>query len=591
MVEQLTPLDTQFLGRDSQVLVTGALILEQPTRGERLTHARVVERVTSALGHSSRPRQRVAPSPLGVGPPIWDDDPDFDARRHVRRVEIDHPLSVEEYQGVAADLLRDPFDLDHPPWRLDVVEELDGDRVGIVAAGHHVLGDAQGVFGFMVMLLLDLDPDAPLADITPWSPQPVSAREVVEDRVRDAVAGAREAVASARIPSLDALGRRVREVAGALRLGWRLQHDPGRRAPFNVQVASHPRVRFYSQDQSEVRRLGRALTRATINDVLLASTAAGLRSWLAPKGDEELFDYRAFVPVRRELSAVEEGIGSPTTDTTAIVVPLPVTSPRPLAQIHQVFEATATAKGRGDARHYDTLRDLVFRFSILPGVRRSMSNLLNAPELYNLILSNFPGPPVPLYVRGAELVEFYPMLSCADEDTVRITITSIRGRLSWGIVSDWGDGPDLDRFVAGLDAWYEELRESVHTLEVVQSVPAFAALDPADVERIVAACGRRMVRPGDVVVQQGDIGTEFFVIAAGTFEVTVDGVYTREMHLDDSFGEIALVRDEPRTATVRARTDGCVYVIPRDVYVPVVTGDARASRLTEAVIARRAGSA
>jgi CRP-like cAMP-binding protein len=124
----------------------------------------------------------------------------------------------------------------------------------------------------------------------------------------------------------------------------------------------------------------------------------------------------------------------------------------------------------------------------------------------------------------------------------------------------------------------------------LRSGPIFAPLPPAIVEHLALSLEPVAVSAGTEIIRQGESGDRFYLVADGELAVSMDGRETARLGSGDSFGEIALLRDVPRTATVSAKTDALVYGLDRDEFIAAVTGHAESADAADAVIARRLGT-
>ncbi|HET8617971.1 MAG TPA: wax ester/triacylglycerol synthase domain-containing protein, partial [Acidimicrobiales bacterium] len=290
--DRLTALDASFVWfeRPGIPLHVGGVAtfeagpLTDPSGRLRLDDIR--DQVSARLDALPRMRRRLAAVPLDVDRPYWVDDPGFDIARHVREVRLPPPGDEDALRSLAGDLLSQVLPRDRPLWDLVFVTGLDRGRVGLVERVHHALVD--GVSGVeLATLLLDLEPDAPPAHGSAWAPGPAPDGDaLLAASVRRGLAAplrAAGAVAAlARHPT--GAARAARTVAGGL---IPLVHDGllAPRSSLNAPLAGARRLGWVRATVDDARRAGRPAN-ATLNDVVLAAVAGGLRHLALERGEQ-----------------------------------------------------------------------------------------------------------------------------------------------------------------------------------------------------------------------------------------------------------------------------------------------------------------
>ena len=452
--DRLTALDASFLWLEhpGAPIHVGAVATFEAAplldaRG-RLRLADIRGRVAARLDPLPRLRRRLAEVPFELGRPCWVDDPDFDVARHVRADALPPPGDEATLRRVAGDLQSQVLPRDRPLWDLVFLTGLDGGRVGLVERVHHALVD--GVSGVdLATILLDLEPDAPASRPAPWSPGPppdgpalvaTSLAELAEapGRAAQALAGA------ARHPA--GVVRGIRTVAGGL--GSALVD--GALAPtssLNGALEGGRRLAWVRAEVEDLRTAGRAAG-ATLNDVVLAAVAGGLRWLLLGRGEPLPADaeLKVLVPVSLRRADEHGRLGN---RVGAVFVPLPVGIGDPRRRLDAVAAATRRRKSRPEAEA--TALVLGAADALPPVAARWLSGAVTHQRLVNLVVTNVPGPPVPLYAAGARLLEAFPVVPLGANLTVGVAVLSYDGALTITLTADDRACPDVDELAAGIE--------------------------------------------------------------------------------------------------------------------------------------------
>lgn len=453
-VDRLTTLDTSFLWLerpDAPIHVGAVAVFEArpllDDRGElRLDDLRA--RVLARLDRLPRLRRRLAPVPLDLDRPAWVDDPDFDVADHVRAVRLPPPGDDEQFRRLAERLHSESLPRDRPLWDLHVVTGLAGDRVGLVERVHHALVD--GVGGVeLATLLLDLTPDAPAPSPppTPWRPA------APPDGLALAAAGAVGAVTAplrvARTVARAAVrpDRAVRTALTTVRGLASLAAD-GLLAPrtsINAPIRGRRHLEWlrvpFGGVRSAARRAG-----GTVNDVVLAAVAGGLRALLAHRGEPLPGDrvVKVLVPVSRRKDGSAGSLGN---EVSAIDAPLPVGIGDPDERLRTVV---ATMRRLKSAPQAEALETLLRGTDALPApLARAIARAVERQPFVNMVVTNVPGPPFPLYVAGARMLEAYPVVPLGANLTIGVAVLSYDGALSLTTTADTEACPDAHMFVDG----------------------------------------------------------------------------------------------------------------------------------------------
>lgn len=461
----LSPLDAAFLHLESprtpmhygSVGIFDGGPLTGPGGVLRLGELRAV--IESRLAAVPKLRQRVRPGLFAEAPPVWVDDDSFAIENHVRQAAACAPGGEEELLAVVDDLMATPLDRERPLWELWFVGGLHGGRVALVEKIHHALAD--GLSGVEVAsVLLDLQGRPPQLPPAPpsWSPAPPEGPVGVLRRDLNRLAAlpaqaAAAAVHAARHPT------RWATRAGALASGI-TTFAPTRllapRSTLNTRIGAGRRIVFVRQPLQELQAVQQAFG-VTVNDILLTAVTGGIREVLLERG-EQLDDREVQVLVPVGVSHEEQGtLGN---KVSALVVRLPIGVEGSAKRLRQVAAEVADHKRRHQAAVPALLLDLA---RPLPQVAiAGIAQLVQHQPLVNLVVTNVPGPPVPLYAMGARMLEAFPIVPLAGNLSVGVAALSYAGTLGLGLSAARDQFPELPLFAEGIT---EELAALVAATE------------------------------------------------------------------------------------------------------------------------------
>jgi diacylglycerol O-acyltransferase / wax synthase len=419
--------------------------------GERREHLfeALREHIVSRLARAPRYRQKLAAVPLDFHNPVWVDDDAFDPERHVLRTPAtDLDQAVEAVMSV-------PLERDRPLWELWIADRLQDGRIGLIGKAHHCMVDGLAAVE-LGTLLLDPTPEAPVAGSDDWVPSPRPGRlelmaRALADRAREQAALATRPLGLVRSPRrvLEAAagaGRAARTLAGSA-----LPLAPA--SPLNAPTSPLRRLvrrRRPLEDLREVKeRFG-----TTVNDVLLAACAGGLRRFAAEHGEEPTA-LKAMVPVNVRGDDDGDGLGN---RISFMFVELPCDREDPVERLECVARETGRRKRAGEPEDSDAALQAVAHAP--RPLQRLVSHVVASPRMFNLVISNIPGPRIPLYMRGCRLEEAFPVVPLADGHAVSIGMTTVREDACLGIYADRKAVPDAERLADHIDACLDELVEA-----------------------------------------------------------------------------------------------------------------------------------
>jgi WS/DGAT/MGAT family acyltransferase len=395
------------------------------------------------LGLVPRLRQRVLCPRVGQGLPLWVDDPAFDLANHVRVVQVPAPGRERELLGLCDELCLRLLDRARPLWELWLVRGLANGRVGLVLKLHHSLADGLAAVQIAGVLLDGtVNGGGPAAS---WLPrQAPSGWALAADNLRGR--GATLAAVLARLRHPRELAARAVVVAGGARMaaGGRRHR---RRSLLRRPVGGRRRLAVVRARLAVVKAVAHGHA-ATVNDVLLAAVAGGLRSLLVTRGvPVDGLIVSASVPVSLRAQADTAALGN---KVGLMVVPLPVGEPDPVQRLRHITGATTERKHRPEV--VASLRP-VGSLTIL----RALNRYSRHQRIVDVFVTNVAGPQLPLYLLGARLLEAFPVVQVAGNVPLSVAVLSYDGRLNIGIQSDPDGCPDLEVFADGLRRSLEEL--------------------------------------------------------------------------------------------------------------------------------------
>jgi WS/DGAT/MGAT family acyltransferase len=456
MGEQLTPLDAVFLeleeGDESAHMHVGWAMLFAPLPGggaPSLAQVRVL--LDERLGLLPRFRHRLSSPRTGrFSWPSWEPDPAFDVANHVRRAALPAPGGEAELLEWLGDFYSHRLDRNRPLWETVLIDGFADGGWAMATKVHHSLVD--GVSGNSVTtVILDAEPE-PL----PGSQGVLAALAGADGEAAGAhgrlgkLAGAaRSGVDAALHPRrLGSLLVRSREIAGVLVD----ELVPAPHTSLNVSIGGSRRLATVYAPLADLKRAKNELG-GTVNDVALAATAGGLRRLLEHRGEPLAGDcLRAMVPVSVRQASERLALGN---RVSSLFVDLPVAEPDPLLRYRKTVGASQELKASGQARGGETVMALAG--AAPPLVHGAVARLLFAPRLFNLTITNVPGPQMTLYALGAPLRRVIPLVPIFAGHAVGVAVISYDGEVSFGINADRVEVPDIDVLRDGIEESLDEL--------------------------------------------------------------------------------------------------------------------------------------
>jgi diacylglycerol O-acyltransferase len=467
--DRLTGLDTSFLHLEdasSHMHVASVMLFE----GSPPPYDELLEAIERRLHLVPRYRQRLAFVPLGQGRPKWVDDPHLNLRYHVRATALPAPGDEDQLKELAGRVFAQQLDRDKPLWEVWLVDGVEGDRFALLSKTHHALVD--GISGVdIISVLFDTSPE-PAAPADPgdrWLPRPLPTRaqllaEALLERGTIPAEVSRSVRAVFRGPRRILAGARDAAV-GVGAMAW-AGLNPAPSSPYNQSIGPHRRFTWVRADLDEVKAIKNALG-GTVNDVVLATVAGALGKHLRRRGqDTDGLELKAMIPVSVRADVERGALGN---RVAAMMAPLPVWCQDPVARLDIVREELKDLKSGGQAVGAQVLTELT-GFAP-PTVMGQAARLVSHQRMFNLVVTNVPGPQFPLYLAGRRMLDPFPMVPLAKNQALGIALLSYAGKINFGLVGDWDLMWDLDEFA-------DDLRESLEELADAAGVELAASEEP-----------------------------------------------------------------------------------------------------------------
>lgn len=472
MPDRLSVLDASFLYLEDYTTpmhVGGVAVFRRPRSGFDYDH--VLSLIERRLALVPRYRQKVVQVPVMLARPVWVDDQDFDITYHVRRSALPKPGRDEQLYELAARLLSRKLDHTRPLWEMYLVEGLSRNRVAVITKTHQAMVDGTGAID-IAQVMLDPTPTPRTSETEDlWMPRPEpTMSELVLEAVTDAVQRPGEIVENVRSAAVDvsATARKLGNAVGGLASAVRAAALPSRGGPLNMPTSTQRRFAVAKAKLDDFRAVRRAYG-CTINDVVLAVVAGALRSWLLSRGEavSSSTTLRAMAPVSISTAPehpVEEFPDTSSVPAAAIgnrvasyLVDLPVGEPNPTVRLHHVSHAMRAHAESGQSVAADALIRLSgFAPPTLHALGARVANSFS-DRLFNVLVTNVPGPQVPLYIAGAKMVEMYPVVPLAKNQALSIGVTSYDGGLYFGLNGDRDAMSDVDVLATMIGESAEEM--------------------------------------------------------------------------------------------------------------------------------------
>jgi diacylglycerol O-acyltransferase len=465
--DRLSSVDASFLAQERQVshMHVGAVIIFE---GPPLSREEFLEGIESRLHLVPRYRQKLAFPRFEMGRPFWVDDPSFNIDYHVRHTALPSPGSLEQLRQLAGRIFSQRLDRSKPLWENWLVQGLEGNRFALISKTHHALVD--GISGVdLAGVLFDLSPVP--REVPPpeeeWTahPEPSQAEliaEGVKGVIRTPVDLAGQALGALQRPERT-VGRAREAVEGLGEVVW-AGLNPAPDTPLNVPIGPHRRIMWTSSDLDDFKLIKNRFG-GTVNDVVLTVVSGALRRFLRSRGVRtEGLELRALVPVSIRAEGAEGELGN---QIAAMRGPLPVYCDDPVECLQIVRRTMGDLKQSKQALGAEVIAGLT---EFAPPTLLAQASRLNfSTRLFNLIVTNVPGPQFPLYVHGREMLELIPVAFLPEDHALAIAIMSYNGGVRFGLLADYDAMPDVDFVAQAIADVLSELRERAREAEPAEA--------------------------------------------------------------------------------------------------------------------------
>ncbi len=462
--ERLSAQDTSFLVFESDNAFThgaGTAIYDLgplATPGGGIDIATIRRSVESLLHQVPRFRQRLEWIPVEQHP-VWVDDPAFDLDYHLRHTRLPQPGGEQELKELSARILANRMDLTKPLWEMWIVEGLEGNRWGMIQKIHHCMIDGKSGVD-LAQLMLSPDPNTEIPEPSPYVPRPAPMRgellrHSLTRRLRmpfDAITNTRETYQDLREfgEAIQLRGRAVGRMARSM-----LKAAPD--TPLNGQIGPHRRVDWFDTSLADIKDIRKGIG-GTVNDVVLATVAGAVRLFLAHRSVDpaSIEAFRTAAPVSTRPEGNEGKLGN---HVSMWILDLPIGEPEPVERLDRIREQTVDLKKSKQALG----AEVMFQVAEWTGTRilsLAAKRLSASTSPYNLMVTNIPGPQIPLYMCGGLLEKMYGYVPLVENTGLGIALMSYHGMLNWGFNADYELLPDLSDFVADVSNSFEELQRA-----------------------------------------------------------------------------------------------------------------------------------
>jgi WS/DGAT/MGAT family acyltransferase len=443
---RLSALDASFLAVETPTAhmhVGWVALFSHPAKGRPPPFGVLRDHIQARIGHAPRYRQKLASVPLGLHAPEWVDDPDFSVDRHVYWASGPCHELVDEVMST-------PLRRDRPLWEMWFCEDAGNDQLMLVGKMHHCMVDGLAAVE-LSSLLLDPTPEHSACEPDGWEATPAPNPQglmlgAARDRLGEQLEMLRWPLRAAASPSRAVSGI----AAGAPRVLRALAHSlrPAPESSLNMPLSPRRRLAWAQRPLDDLRKVKRAHG-TTVNDVLLAAVAGGVRKLMTGL-DEEPVSLKAMVPV--SVRDERDVLGN---HVSFVFADLPCEEPDPLRRLGRVHATMSQRKRDGEPEG----ADLAFKAAAYtPGVvQHAISRIFASPRTFNLVVSNIPGPPLQLYLRGCPLQAAYPVVPLADSHAMSVGMTSVADSVCLGIYADREAIPQAGQLASDIDTEIGEL--------------------------------------------------------------------------------------------------------------------------------------
>lgn len=455
MTDRLSALDASFLYLQDRTtpMHVGSVLIFEPAEG--FSYEGLVSLVSNRIAFVPRYRQRVRQLLGRILPPVWVTDDNFDVTYHVRRSALPRPGTTEQLEEFVARVQSRQLDLSRPLWELYLVDGLQDGRFAIVTKTHVSLVDGINAIDIGQIIVdrdTDTEPPTPAGTARGGGDLDVLVAAALDFARRPArvLDVARSGVSGVTTEAFKVASRGASVAGYVAETIVRSAARPAPSSPLNQEVGAHRRFAMVSTDLADYQQIRRMAGErgepVSVNDVVLATVTGALRGWLLARGAVVSTGQtvRAMVPLSVVSDAGRDGgtgiqpsqpdrIGEEVMPT---FVDLPVGEARPMMRLHQIAFAMQQQLDGGRTVGARSLSGIA---GFAPPTLHSLGARLGSAmsrRMFNLVITNVPGPQRALYAAGAPLVASYPVIPLIKGQALAIGLTSYNGRVDFGLNAD-----------------------------------------------------------------------------------------------------------------------------------------------------------
>jgi diacylglycerol O-acyltransferase len=422
-----------------------------------LAMERIRGAIEAALGESPRFRQKLSLVPL-LGHPVWVDDDRFNLNYHVRHTSLPHPGDVKLLKRLAGRIMSQKLDRGKPLWEMWVVEGVEAGQFATVLKAHHCMVD--GISGLdLLVRMMRPDTDATQPAVQSWVPRPApDARRLLSDELKHRVSlpfTMLRSAGNAMTRPVEVLGD-LQEVALGFGEVLAAGLKPTSESSLNPEIGPHRLFDWLRTDLAAVKEV-RSHLGGTVNDIVLASAAGAIGRFLRRRGEDPTQKlFRAQIPMSIRTQAEQGSAGN---RVVMLMAELPIGEEDPRRRLAKVTETTARLKHSRQRAGVEFIEELSDR--TLTSLFVGFARFATWQRSFNIVITNIPGPQIPVYLLGARMTAIYPLVPLAWNQAVGIALFSYDGGLFWGFNADWDALPDVDELVTALGDEFDALHACV----------------------------------------------------------------------------------------------------------------------------------
>jgi len=459
-MDRLNGLDASFLYLEKphvHMHIGGLAIFDADTAPDgKVSFETVREALGRRVHEVPRFRQKAHFVPLDIGRPVWADDPNFDLNYHLRRAALPRPGGPRELADFVQRICSAPLDRSKPLWEMYLIEGLEDNHVATFTKVHHSMMD--GITGMQVAgILLDFSPEPRAVDADDWRPDPEpSGLQLVRNALLEQGSRFMKAAIDVPIEAVRAPRTTIREIGRVMSsFPNMLKGVLGEAGPFNVPIGPNRRFAMADIPVSEAKDVKNELG-GTVTDVILTVVAGALGDLFRARGLEtEDLEVRAMVPTSRRPKGDDSGGNL----VSSMFVDLPVGPMDVTDRFKAISDETRELKSSHVDEGVATMLGMVeWTF---PALHRITAQAAGRQQVGNLVVSSIPGPQEQMYLAGARMAAYHPVLPISESTALSIAVTSLSGTMGFGFTADWDAVPDIDLLPQGVNESFAELKKAV----------------------------------------------------------------------------------------------------------------------------------